>query len=70
MRENLWNVLGGFDERFRSPGGGFVNLDTLSRAVALPGITAITLLGEGAFHQVHGGIATQCDSQCERRVRG
>jgi glycosyltransferase involved in cell wall biosynthesis len=58
MRRALWNELGGFDERFASPGGGFVNLDTLSRAVGLPGSVVVTLLGEGTFHQVHGGVAT------------
>jgi glycosyltransferase involved in cell wall biosynthesis len=58
MRKVLWNEIGGFDVRFQSPGGGYVNLDTLSRAVALPGVTVVTLLGEGTFHQVHGGVAT------------
>lgn len=58
MRKALWDELGGFDERFQSPGGGFINLDTLSRAVALPDVTVVTLLGEGTFHQVHGGVAT------------
>ena len=58
MRKALWDELGGFDERFKSPGGGFINLDTLSRAVALPDVTVVTSLGEGTFHQVHGGIAT------------
>lgn len=58
MRKPLWDELGGYDERFQSPGGGYVNLDTLSRAVALPGVTMVTLLGEGTFHQVHGGVAT------------
>ena len=40
------------------PAAGYVNLDTLTRAVALPGVTVVTLLGEGTFHQVHGGVAT------------
>jgi hypothetical protein len=57
MRRALWDELGGLDERFASPGGGFVNLDILSRAIALPGAEVITLLGEGTFHQVHGGVA-------------
>jgi glycosyltransferase involved in cell wall biosynthesis len=58
IRKALWNELGGFEERFQSPGGGLVNLDTLARAVKLPDSVVITLLGEGTFHQVHGGVAT------------
>ena len=54
----LWDELEGYDERFTSPGGGLVNLDLLFRAVALPDVSPVTLLGEGTFHQVHGGIAT------------
>jgi glycosyltransferase involved in cell wall biosynthesis len=58
MRRALWEELGGFHERFRSAGGGLVNADLFSRAVGLPGAEVITLLGEGTFHQVHGGTAT------------
>ena len=58
LRKELWHELDGFDEQFQAPGGGLVNLDTLLRAVMLPGVSVITLLGEGTFHQVHGGIAT------------
>jgi glycosyltransferase involved in cell wall biosynthesis len=58
MRKPLWDELGGFDDRFQTLGGGYVNLDTLARAVALPEVTVVTLLGEGTFHQVHGGVAT------------
>jgi glycosyl transferase family 2 len=58
MRRPLWDELEGYDERFASPGGGYVNLDTLRRAAALPDVSFITLLGEGTFHQVHGGVAT------------
>ena len=50
--------LGGFDRRFVSPGGGLVNLDFFSLAVAAEGLTAVLLLGEGSFHQFHGGVAT------------
>ncbi len=58
MRKPLWNELGGLDEKFKAPGGGLVNLDTLARAVRLPQVSVVTLLGEGTFHQVHGGVAT------------
>jgi glycosyltransferase involved in cell wall biosynthesis len=58
MRRTLWEELGGLDEQFQSPGGGLVNLDLLARAVTLPDVTVVTLLGEGTFHQIHGGVAT------------
>lgn len=54
----LWDELGGYDEAFASPGGGFVNLDTYARACALPDTQVVFLFGEGTFHQVHGGVAT------------
>jgi len=50
--------LGGFDERFDETGGGLVNLDFYKRAVELDDITLVTLLGEGSFHQFHGGATT------------
>jgi glycosyltransferase involved in cell wall biosynthesis len=58
LTKELWEEIGGYDEGFRSPGGGLVNLDTYVRACALPDSQLITLLGEGTFHQVHGGVAT------------
>jgi hypothetical protein len=58
LRRETWDALGGLDERFDSPGGGFVNLDTWCRALELPGAEEVILLGEGTFHQLHGGIAT------------
>ena len=58
MSRESWDRLGGFDERFDLPGGGYVNLDTLARALEVPDSELVILLGEGTFHQVHGGIAT------------
>lgn len=58
MTPALWEELGGFDEAFASPGGGLVNPDVLERAVALPGVQVMSLLGEATFHQVHGGVST------------
>jgi cephalosporin hydroxylase len=54
----LWKKVGGLDERFRQPGGGIANLDFWARAVKASGNTAWTVLGEGTFHQIHGGAAT------------
>lgn len=59
--------LGGFDERFDLPGGGFVNLDFFRRAVLREGSELVVLLGEGTFHQLHGGIATNTGSERERQ---
>jgi Glycosyl transferase family 2 len=54
----IWAELGGLDERFALPGGGLVNHDLYRRACALEGVELIVLLGEGNFHQYHGGAAT------------
>ena len=58
MRRAMWRELDGYDERFQSPGGGLVNLDTYARACSLPGAEMVFLLGEGTFHQFHGGVST------------
>jgi glycosyltransferase involved in cell wall biosynthesis len=57
MSRDLFSRIGGFDERSQTGGGGLVNLDFFSRAVAAAD-PVFTLLGEGTFHQVHGGAAT------------
>ncbi len=58
MPQELWAEIGGYDERFLSVGGGLANLDAYVRACSLPDSQLIVLLGEGTFHQVHGGVAT------------
>jgi glycosyltransferase involved in cell wall biosynthesis len=57
VSRELFDRLGGFDERYEEAGGGLVNLDFYARAVAAAD-HVWTLLGEGTFHQVHGGAAT------------
>lgn len=57
VRRESFEKLGGFDERFQTPGGGFVNLDFYKRACEEIG-NLVLLLGEGTFHQFHGGAAT------------
>lgn len=56
-----WDLLGGADERFDLPGGGFLNLDITRRALELPDTELVVLLGEGTFHQMHGGTATNAE---------
>ncbi len=51
-----WEALGGYDMAFQTPGGGLANLDVWARLCADSSVTL--LLGEGTFHQFHGGIAT------------
>src|SRR5262245_1435217 len=62
LRRGLWDELGGMDERFDEPGGGFVCLDLYARLLALPEIEPILLLGEGTVHQPHGGVSTDIPS--------
>jgi cephalosporin hydroxylase len=54
----LLEQVGGMDETFSAPGGAFVNLDFFERLVVAPGVNQVTILGEGSFHQVHGGTTT------------
>ena len=47
-----------YDPGFTETGGGQCNLDLHKRAVELPETVLVTLIGEGSFHQFHGGITT------------
>lgn len=58
LDRTLWQQLGGLDERFVSPGGGLVNLEFWRRAIAASDGQPWIILGEGTFHQIHGGAAT------------
>lgn len=50
--------LGGMNPAFVSPGGGLVSHDFLARALEEEGAQPFIVLGEGSFHQIHGGVAT------------
>jgi hypothetical protein len=52
-----FDQLAGYDERYAEPGGGLCNADFFVRAVK-GADRVFTLLGEGTFHQIHGGAAT------------
>ena len=54
----FYEELGGYDEGFQSPGGGLANLDLFRRACEAPGSQLVIVLGEGSFHQLHGGAST------------
>jgi glycosyl transferase family 2/methyltransferase family protein len=58
MRRESWALIGGADERFDTPGGGLLNLDMYRRALELDAAEPVVLLGEGSFHQLHGGVST------------
>ena len=58
MAKSMWDELGGFDETFALPGGGLSNHDLYRRACELDGVQLVVLLGEGTFHQIHGGAST------------
>ena len=58
MSRALFNRLGGFDTAFRQPGGGLVNMDFYKRALETPDTQLVILIGEGSFHQFHGGETT------------
>jgi glycosyltransferase involved in cell wall biosynthesis len=49
---------GGFDERFDETGAGLANIEIFNRLCHDPRNEYITLLGEGTFHQNHGGTTT------------
>ncbi len=63
LSRELWAESGGLDERFDQPGGGLVSLDLFSRLLGLSDTELIVLLGEGSFHQLHGGASTSPGAQ-------
>jgi glycosyltransferase involved in cell wall biosynthesis len=66
MLRETFDKLNGYDERFDSAGGGLVNLDFYSRCCELLDSELIHILGEGNFHQIHGGVATNIPEQANR----
>lgn len=63
LPRHQFDKLGGYDPAFNLPGGGLANLDFYGRACALEELELVTLLGEGSFHQIHGGIATNVPTE-------
>lgn len=63
----LFDKIGGFDERYSEPGGGLCNADFFVRAVKASQ-KVFTVLGEGSFHQIHGGAATGLSGENSREA--
>lgn len=57
--------VGGVNNKFTSRGGGFINLDVFKRVVEYPTTKTTALLGEGSFHQFHGGTSTNSERNSE-----
>ena len=51
------------------PGGGYANLELYERLGSSPDVTVVAILGEGSFHQVHGGTTTNQPDADERHAR-
>lgn len=58
MLRSTYQKIGGFDERFTSPGGGIANLDFFDRVHQIKDVNSVMIFGEATFHQFHGGTAT------------
>ena len=58
LPRTAWEALGGYDERCEAIGGGLGGIDFYRRVSEQPALPVVGLLGEGTFHQVHGGVTT------------
>lgn len=67
MRRENWYDIGGADERFDLPGGGFLNLDLFKRACDHPNAQPVMIIGEGSFHQLHGGVTTNASKELQKQ---
>lgn len=66
---SLLEQVGAFDESFSEPGGGYANLEFYERLASAPDITVASIIGEGSFHQIHGGTTTNVVDTDARRGR-
>lgn len=58
LPKRTFELLGGFEPRFQSPGGGYVNLDFYARVCESEEAMLFVTPGEGTFHQFHRGVST------------
>ncbi len=69
MKRSLFQSQGGADTRFDLPGGGLLNMDICKRALESPGVTPVQIIGEGSFHQLHGGISTNSQEDARAKMQ-
>jgi cephalosporin hydroxylase len=69
VERSLLEQVGGFDESFTVAGGGYANLELYERLGSSPDVSVTTIIGEGSFHQSHGGTTTNQTDADERRNR-
>lgn len=58
LRRATFRQLHGFETALEQPGGGVINRDFFTRAMERRESMYVMLLGEGTFHQIHGGAST------------
>lgn len=58
LTAQVFRDIGQADERFDMPGGGALNLYIYRKAAMHPRTQLFMLVGEGSFHQLHGGVTT------------
>jgi glycosyltransferase involved in cell wall biosynthesis len=61
--------IGPADERFNLRGGGSINLHILRALGISTDIEPVVLLGEGSFHQMHGGVTTTVQESREHTLK-
>lgn len=59
MQKQLFESIGGYNENFRTIGGGFAGFEFFRRAVSAVKNDFVMLIGEGTFHQLHFGATTR-----------
>ncbi|MGZ5154292.1 MAG: glycosyltransferase [Burkholderiales bacterium] len=58
LHRDLLEEAGGFDERYVSMGGGLINPALQAALYEIAGVEFVIILGEGTFHQYHGGATS------------
>lgn len=66
LKRRTFLEMSGYDTAFDLPGGGLLNLDFFNRASERDTSPLVMLLGEGTFHQIHGGASTRADAGRDR----